>query len=170
MRAIAVGLSISGLIVAALFVFRPVGSVAPSLPAAAAGPSRADILELARETDMVEQRFADASTECNRRVDPDEVIAAVEDTAAVLKLRATRIERRVPRVATPNASSFDVSVRGDFQKLMRLLDEVSQWRKLVLVKDLRIQRTADAELNASFVLVVFSDPLRFVTAVVNRPD
>lgn len=167
MRAIAVGLSISGLIVAALFVFRPVDSVAPSLPAAAAGPSREDIVQLARETDVVEQRFADASTECNRCVDADEVFEALGDSAAVLQLRGTRI---APRVKTANAMSFDVSVRGDFKKLMSLLDEVSQWRKMALVKNLRIQRTTDDEVNASFVLVVLRDPTRFATAVVNRPD
>lgn len=167
MKLIAAMLSFAGLIVAGLLLFRPVGSVAPSLPERQVGPSREDILQLARETDMVEQRFIDASTECNRRVDPEEVIAAVEDTAAVLKLRAAQIAQRF---TTTNALSFDVSVRGDFQNLMRLLDEVSQWRKLALVKDLRIQRTTDADLNASFVLVVFSNPTRFATAVVNRPD
>ncbi len=167
MKLIAAMLSFAGLLITGLFLFRPVGSVSAPPTAAAVAIPRENILELARETDMVEQRFADAATECNRHVDPEEVVAAVEDTAAVLKLRGTRIAQRV---TTTNALSFDVSVRGDFQKLMRLLDEVSQWRKLALVKDLRIQRTTDDELNASFVLVVFSNPARFATAVINRAN
>ncbi|MDP1922187.1 MAG: hypothetical protein Q8L14_38470 [Myxococcales bacterium] len=167
MRAIAMGLSISGLIVAALFVFRPASPVARSVPETQVGPSREDIVQLARETDVVESRFADAQSECNRRVDADEVFAAIGDTAAVARLRGTRIAQRV---TTKDALSFDVSVRGNYRKLMSFLDEVSQWRKLALVKDLRIQRLEDDELNASFVLVVFSDPTRFATAVVNRPN
>jgi hypothetical protein len=82
--------------------------------------------------------------------------------------RSARFE---PRRWGGPAWSFDVSVQTDWRGLLDLLDSYQyEFKKLVLVKDLRILRVADDHLSASFVLIVIARPTQFATAVVHRGD
>lgn len=168
MRIVGVILAVAGNLLAVL-LFLPVSPVAPRPPAPATGPAPERLAEFRREVDQVEAQFNDAETECGCRVDAEEVMARLLDSAQALQLRAVSIAKRQQRAKATGALSFDVSMRGDFPGLRTLLGQFEQWKKLVLVRDLRI-RSDGTELTASFILVVMDRPTQFVTAVVNRPD
>jgi hypothetical protein len=145
----------------------PLTPEAPRPPLPAAGPSREMLVELWREADTVEQRYWDIATEsacCS--IDQFDFTDRLTADLRARKFRSARLE---PRRWGGPAWSFDVSVETDWQGLRTLLDSYQyNFKKMVLIKDLRIQRVADDQLTASFVLIVIANPIQFATAVVNR--
>lgn len=168
MRVVVIITSLCVLAAGALLFTRPVTPVAPRPPEAAVGPTPEMILAYMRETFIHEQMIQEAETEMCCQVNRHELLDALQRDLKERKFRYASIEHRGR--AWRAAWSYDVSLDTDWQGLRSLLAAYAfDWKKMLLVKDLRILRVADDRLTVSFVLMAIAIPTQFAAAVVNRP-
>lgn len=119
-----------------------------------------EIARLRRELDQLEQRWAEATTECRcgRGSDFVQVLSSLArpHSRQTKSLRVESIDTG-DRARSLGRRVFRVHVQSSFPALCEFLQEVSRLKMATIVDRLRLRRRDDAVLDVSFRLVVYDD-------------
>lgn len=125
-----------------------------------------ELVQRRRELDQLEQRWADATTECGCRHDAEQLMAAVSDLAARAGAREVLVAplEEPARCRKPGRKIFSVRLEASWHQLLGLLSEFTQMKTFTTVRELHLHGTGSGRIEVSFLLVVYDDATQTIDA------